>query len=60
MKNVDGVDIKVGDKVCLKSGGPEMVVEEMWARGAVECRWFMGVREEFVSDGFIIDALRKL
>lgn len=38
---------KVGDVVVLKSGGPEMTVEDPQNfRGQVECQWFGGRKLE--------------
>lgn len=38
-----GKEFKVGDIVKLKSGGPDMTVEEWSAYyGSYECQWFAG------------------
>ncbi len=33
-------DIQVGDRVCLKSGGPTMTVEWIDPSQGVSCKWF--------------------
>lgn len=38
--------IKAGDKVQLKSGGPEMTVEEVTERGYAKCVWFISDKLE--------------
>jgi uncharacterized protein YodC (DUF2158 family) len=35
-------DIKIGDVVMLKSGGPKMTVEFMVSDQMVKCVWFVG------------------
>ena len=31
---------KVGDVVCLKSGGPDMTVKEITSDNQISCEWF--------------------
>jgi uncharacterized protein YodC (DUF2158 family) len=48
------VAFKIGDVVRLKSGGPDMVIQEIdEVNGTAVCRWFDGKkdkREEFVLE----------
>lgn len=37
---------KVGDSVCLKSGGPEMTVSREMSGGEILCQWFAGKKLE--------------
>lgn len=39
-------DIKVGDLVELKSGGPTMTVEIAYDDGDVRCVWFAGEKQQ--------------
>lgn len=40
MKKLDGVNIKLGDLVEMKSGSPTMVVNKILENGHIEAAWF--------------------
>jgi len=44
-------ELKIGDLVKLKSGGPAMTVDNIQENGQIYCRWFVGreAREEYFS-----------
>lgn len=52
------MELKVGDKVDLKSGGPTMTVTEISERGSVRCTWFWD--GEYKATVFPKDALKKV
>lgn len=53
-------ELKVGDIVCLKSGGPDMTVSTVFENGTVDVMWYHEdgrlIRDHFVP----IDALNNL
>jgi len=54
------VELKIGDVVMLKSGGPLMTVENIGDYGGKQkalCSWFHNNKHE--SDVFILPALEK-
>ncbi len=55
-------NIKKGDIVCLKSGGPEMTVQEItkFTDGfdKATCVWFNNANEEALTKVFDIEALK--
>lgn len=50
-------DWKKGDIAELKSGGPEMTVEELHSGDKVECTWFYG--DKLSSRIFDSEALKR-
>jgi uncharacterized protein YodC (DUF2158 family) len=57
MKNQPFMEIRVGDIVVLKSGGPKMTVEKV-GNGVFVCKWFDGDKAE--RDFFPFDTVRKV
>lgn len=58
---MNNIDFKVGDVVCLKSGGPSMTVEEIGeyfgtSGTHVKCTWFDGGKR--MSEIFHPDTLK--
>lgn len=51
------MDLKVGDTVRLKSGGPEMTISESPQSGVVLARWFEG--KKLHESGFVREELQK-
>jgi uncharacterized protein YodC (DUF2158 family) len=51
-------ELKVGDVVQLKSGGPEMTVEEIKPSNNVSCVWFQ--TPDFIRRTFSIAVLKKI
>jgi uncharacterized protein YodC (DUF2158 family) len=52
------MDLKVGDVVKLKSGGPEMTIQELDAvNGMVDCIWFDGKTQR--RDEFSMETVQK-
>jgi len=49
-------ELKIGDLVKLKSGGPAMTVNNIEENGQIYCRWFVG--GETRADYFSPDALQ--
>lgn len=52
----DNHELKAGDVVQLKSGGPRMTIQSITA-DVCTCKWFMG--EEIVTDYFNASGLRN-
>ncbi|MCL6366201.1 DUF2158 domain-containing protein [Pectobacterium carotovorum subsp. carotovorum] len=48
-------NVKVGDIVSLKSGGPEMTVKAVYSDGDITCQWFAGKKLE--SGDFPVSSL---
>lgn len=40
MEKVIEIEVKIGDVVQLKSGGPTMTIEDIDDSGNVKCKWF--------------------
>jgi uncharacterized protein YodC (DUF2158 family) len=50
--------IEAGDRVQLKSGGPEMTVAKELNNGQLHCQWFD--RGELKAAAFVVHTLKKL
>jgi uncharacterized protein YodC (DUF2158 family) len=61
-RRVDGNDIKAGQIVQLKSGGPRMTVESLFndvhGKRCVKCVWFS--QNDLTRDVFQIEALQLI
>ncbi|MGO6887353.1 YodC family protein [Rhizobium johnstonii] len=55
-------EFQVGDRVILKSGGPDMTVNSFKDSGAVICVWFNGSGNNWEAkfESFLPKTLRKL
>lgn len=51
------IHFKVGDLICLKSGGPKMIVADVDGYGGCRCQWFDKARH--VSEHFAGEVLEK-
>jgi len=56
------MELKIGDLVKLKSGGPTMTVTQLIEQSEhVECSWFVGPGSDKVNDApFLPDALKAV
>ena len=52
-------ELKIGDVVKLKSGGPTMTVDNIEKNGEIYCKWFAGEYDKVYYGYFKSDALQK-
>jgi len=45
-------ELKIGDVVKLKSGGPIMTVKNIEENGEIYCQWFSGDKLNKLEDGY--------